>query len=252
MFQDGIMLSPLSYNGVDASKGYFRITCAGGVSEIRDLISRLGARLHEVRSQKIQVLLSQLQTGVASLKAKGLSADFIAQLSSSIEGVSSNTTHRTSRQLKEVIQRLVGQLQTVDALLPRNQRSDAEIRSVQCVQSVQSLFRSHTARAKLRALKAEKKSDLEAFIESPKGVVGAFKHLLAMDDQPLGPAHKKPQALASRTLFSASIPRQDQQAMQKLLLAMTPETLAALQAQIREGQEASVVQEEFAAAAPSF
>ena len=45
LFQDRIMLSPLSFFGINPELGYLRITCSGGIAELTELLDRLEARL---------------------------------------------------------------------------------------------------------------------------------------------------------------------------------------------------------------
>lgn len=52
LFNDGLMLAPLSYYGLSNNKGYIRITCSGGMSEMKELMDRLENRLVQARKTK--------------------------------------------------------------------------------------------------------------------------------------------------------------------------------------------------------
>lgn len=45
LFQDRMMISPLSFFGANPQLGYVRITCSGGIAELTELLDRLEARL---------------------------------------------------------------------------------------------------------------------------------------------------------------------------------------------------------------
>lgn len=45
LFDDQVMISPLSYFGVDAHKGFVRITCSAGIEGLTDLMDRIEHRL---------------------------------------------------------------------------------------------------------------------------------------------------------------------------------------------------------------
>ncbi|HVV67457.1 MAG TPA: aminotransferase class I/II-fold pyridoxal phosphate-dependent enzyme [Gammaproteobacteria bacterium] len=49
LFQDGLMITPLSYFGVSPQDGFMRITCSGGDDELEELMNRLEKRLAMVR-----------------------------------------------------------------------------------------------------------------------------------------------------------------------------------------------------------
>jgi aspartate aminotransferase/aminotransferase len=54
LFQDHIMIAPLSQSGIDAKKCYFRITCSAGMSQLETLMDRLEKRLKQCRGNAKQ------------------------------------------------------------------------------------------------------------------------------------------------------------------------------------------------------
>lgn len=52
LFNDSVMISPLSYFGLPPDCGYIRITCSGNDAELRELMDRLEKRLFEARMAK--------------------------------------------------------------------------------------------------------------------------------------------------------------------------------------------------------
>lgn len=52
LFENGIMIAPLSYFGLSPNKGYLRITCSGGDFELKELMDRIEIKLNEARKIK--------------------------------------------------------------------------------------------------------------------------------------------------------------------------------------------------------
>jgi aspartate/methionine/tyrosine aminotransferase len=52
LFRDQVMITALSYFGVAPSKGFVRITCSGGITELTELMNRIEYRLTQARKSK--------------------------------------------------------------------------------------------------------------------------------------------------------------------------------------------------------
>lgn len=70
LFQDGIMIAPLSYFGASDNAGFFRITCSEGLEKLRTLIQRLAVRLTIAREISQGKLLTYLMFKLETLKIK--------------------------------------------------------------------------------------------------------------------------------------------------------------------------------------
>ncbi len=69
LFQDAIMLAPLSYFGLSIHCGFLRITCSARDCELEELMDRLEYRLFEARRIKKAVLLKNLHRMLPVLEA---------------------------------------------------------------------------------------------------------------------------------------------------------------------------------------
>jgi len=52
LFEDRIMIAPLSYFGIDSHKGWVRITCCAGISGLSELMERIKSRLQKKRNSE--------------------------------------------------------------------------------------------------------------------------------------------------------------------------------------------------------
>lgn len=60
LFEDSLMLAPLSYFGLPKECGYLRITCSASTNELEEMMDRLERRLWESRWLKNQFLMSEI------------------------------------------------------------------------------------------------------------------------------------------------------------------------------------------------
>ncbi|QMT58682.1 pyridoxal phosphate-dependent aminotransferase [Legionella sp. PC997] len=60
LFEDNLMITPLSYFGLSKHDGFMRITCSGRENELHDLMDRLENRLFGSRKNKKDVLLERI------------------------------------------------------------------------------------------------------------------------------------------------------------------------------------------------
>ena len=61
LFSEAILITPLSYYGMDSDTPYFRITCGIGIELLAKLFDRLESKLVEARSRKRAMLTEQLE-----------------------------------------------------------------------------------------------------------------------------------------------------------------------------------------------
>lgn len=67
LFEKNLMISPLSFSGVDPSLGYMRITCSTGCNTLLELTNRLENSLVEARQLKKNMLLEKLDAILQNL-----------------------------------------------------------------------------------------------------------------------------------------------------------------------------------------
>ena len=68
LFEDGVMLAPMSYFGLTENSGFLRITCSAHQAELTDLMDRLEFRLFESRKIKNKELLAEVNKDMSQLK----------------------------------------------------------------------------------------------------------------------------------------------------------------------------------------
>lgn len=68
LFNDQVMICPLSYFGLAPDCGFIRITCSGNDSELRELMDRLENRLFKARIIKKQLLIEKITQNLPELK----------------------------------------------------------------------------------------------------------------------------------------------------------------------------------------
>ncbi|MDP1603127.1 MAG: pyridoxal phosphate-dependent aminotransferase [Legionella sp.] len=68
LFNDRVMVSPLSYFGLPTDCGFIRITCSGNDAELRELMDRLEKRLFEARMNKKLLMVEKINQKFPELK----------------------------------------------------------------------------------------------------------------------------------------------------------------------------------------
>ncbi|KTD56215.1 aminotransferase class I/II-fold pyridoxal phosphate-dependent enzyme [Legionella shakespearei] len=71
LFHDFVMISPLSYYGINPAKGLVRITCSESLEELEDLLNRIEKRLSNARIRKNKELHWKLEETLISLAEIG-------------------------------------------------------------------------------------------------------------------------------------------------------------------------------------
>lgn len=71
LHKDGMMFAPFSYFGASPKKGFVRITCCGGDNEIIEMLERLESRFLEVRKQKRNSLLIEINAFLEKFSGLG-------------------------------------------------------------------------------------------------------------------------------------------------------------------------------------
>ncbi|KTC65687.1 kynurenine--oxoglutarate transaminase (plasmid) [Legionella adelaidensis] len=67
LFEDFVMISPLSYYGLNAELGLIRLTCSESLNDLKDLLDRLESRLRTARKNKNNKLRLQLEETLITL-----------------------------------------------------------------------------------------------------------------------------------------------------------------------------------------
>ncbi|CAM2864361.1 pyridoxal phosphate-dependent aminotransferase [Legionella worsleiensis] len=70
LFNDAVMVAPLSYFGLEKDSGFMRITCSATKSELEELMNRLEQRLIHARQIKKETLVKIISEQLSSLKAQ--------------------------------------------------------------------------------------------------------------------------------------------------------------------------------------
>lgn len=68
LFNDAVMITPLSYFGLSKDCSFMRITCSGNEDELHELMDRLEYRLFSARKNRKKVLLEQINLILPELK----------------------------------------------------------------------------------------------------------------------------------------------------------------------------------------
>ena len=72
LFEDLLMIAPLSYFGLERNSGIIRITSSGSEKELSELMNRLENRLFLARTQKKQILLDKINENLLKLPTQNL------------------------------------------------------------------------------------------------------------------------------------------------------------------------------------
>lgn len=68
LFNDRVMIAPLSYFGLSPNCGFIRITCSGNDSELRELLDRLENRLYNARINRNHIIIEKINQKLPQLK----------------------------------------------------------------------------------------------------------------------------------------------------------------------------------------
>lgn len=80
LFQDAVMLAPLSYFGLEPECGYIRITCSAKFDELEEMMDRLEYRLKKTRFLKNQLLIKEILRKIRKLEDSFLKNKLITRL----------------------------------------------------------------------------------------------------------------------------------------------------------------------------
>ncbi len=145
LFEEKIMLAPLSYFGVDPKLGFVRITCSGGDRELKELLKRIEKQLITARLFK----LKQLGCSATSLlqKVKLLLPDEHSEAKTKFAKFS-RLTGRLNRAHPLVLKKQLDQLQTMimqfDLLCRKNSQKSLN----EAATEIQRVYRGHLGRKK--------------------------------------------------------------------------------------------------------
>lgn len=119
LFQDGVMIAPLSYFGVSNKDGFFRITCSEGLAKLKTLMHRLAMRLTIVRELSQGKLLTFLMMKLEILKIKNpeSATQFLFEIKNVINPSKNPDIFLNAKQLQKINQALKSILQKVERQL---------------------------------------------------------------------------------------------------------------------------------------
>jgi aspartate aminotransferase/aminotransferase len=60
LFEEGVMIGPISYSGINAKKGFVRVTCSGGYQQLNLLMDKISDQITRARKAKNEKLLEEL------------------------------------------------------------------------------------------------------------------------------------------------------------------------------------------------
>lgn len=160
LFNDQLMIAPLSYFGLSDKKGYMRITCSSDLKELEILMHRLENRLKQARIMKYEFLIEKINQEIEQIKLFNLEkhAQFSSQLKQLIKDKNCLTT--TAVQLKQVnnlLANLLSEIKITLARLSLAKQNDAAIK-------IQSYFRGYLTRINYLKAKAETEKKFSALI----------------------------------------------------------------------------------------
>lgn len=138
LFKDRVMIAPLSYYGLDAKKGYMRITCSGNESELKDMMDRLENRLIEARLIRQKALIEKIDARLPELER--INPALYRKVFEQIEHVSQK--EKSCSQLKDDNKMLADTLSEMRvAILKASPEGQAKAAT-----AIQSFFRGYRAR----------------------------------------------------------------------------------------------------------
>ncbi|CAM3023972.1 pyridoxal phosphate-dependent aminotransferase [Legionella worsleiensis] len=158
LFKDRIMIAPLSYFGMMGDKGYMRITCSSGDSELKEMMDRLENRLLEARLSRQQVLVEKIKSRLQAIES--INPSLYQEISEKIKVLS--LKEKNCLAVKEDNHLLAEMLSTINVTL---QKSSDEGR-VQAATTLQSFFRGHLDQQKKDTIKQELESEWVQFVDA--------------------------------------------------------------------------------------
>lgn len=158
LFKDRIMIAPLSYFGMMSDKGYMRITCSSGESELKEMMDRLENRLLEARLSRQQVLVEKIKNRLQAIES--INPSLYQELSEKINVLSHK--EKNCLAVKGDNHVLTEMLSTINVTL---QKSSDEGRG-QAVTTLQSFFRGHLDQQKKDTIKQDIESEWVQFVDT--------------------------------------------------------------------------------------
>lgn len=138
LFKDKLMIAPLSYFGIEANKGYMRITCSGEERELKDMMDRLENRLLEGRLRHQQALVEKIAISLKELQP--LNPFLYQEISEKISLLSSKETNCLT--VKDDNYMLREMLSLINVTLQKSTNEGRE----KAATTIQSFFRGYRAR----------------------------------------------------------------------------------------------------------
>ncbi|KTD13394.1 pyridoxal phosphate-dependent aminotransferase [Legionella jamestowniensis] len=107
LFQDSIMIAPLSYYGVSEKAGLMRITCSKNLKELEELMDRLESRLLEARQVRKTELLTSIDQQLQRINDPAIYAEINSKLNQVINKTGDCLNYKSQLQELNSIHNLV-------------------------------------------------------------------------------------------------------------------------------------------------
>ncbi|MFA5959131.1 MAG: aminotransferase class I/II-fold pyridoxal phosphate-dependent enzyme [Tatlockia sp.] len=157
LFEEGVMIAPLSYFGLPKDNGYIRITCSGDEQELNELMNRIERQLLKAREAKQLALIERITAHLPELKA--INVQLHDEMSKKIQAISS--APKTCLSLKHSIEELTQLSSEVNTVLQRNSVGGEEKAAI----TLQSFFRGRTSRKETKLHKNAYEKEWKHFVD---------------------------------------------------------------------------------------
>ena len=163
LFEDGVMLAPLSYFGMTGKEGYMRITCSGGDNELKTLMERLENRLLIARKSKRKELETRLTELRNKLKIpyREKYNEVLQDLDDAQQKIGDNPTARNLKEYNSLLKDLISK--TENFYLEKEAEKISEAKK-NAARRILGFFRISKAEKKLRYAKKQQDEDWKDFV----------------------------------------------------------------------------------------
>jgi aspartate/methionine/tyrosine aminotransferase len=179
LFQDSIMIAPLSYFGLTGKHGYMRITCSAGDNELKELMDRLENRLLAARKIKKQDLEDRVSALL--LRLKNIYPDkhpqVLRQLFEAQQKIGKTVT---ALNLKEYLTTVEDILFKTETFYLSNEANRNPENKVKAATKIQVTFRGFLGKKQTEKLRASVGADWNDFICKHIGEGLMRSHLLSI------------------------------------------------------------------------
>lgn len=158
LFQDSVMIAPLSYFGTKKASGFMRITCSRDLDELMELMDRLETRLLEARKIKNKALHAKIEALIAEFTI--ISPDKSKETLKKIDALCEEDQSCIS--LKEKNAQLNSLYNQMITLLKRNKPMAQE----QAANKLQAFFKKRQNKTEQVRINKEQEKEWSSFLDT--------------------------------------------------------------------------------------